>query len=200
VFYWKTMSARLRIMPPEESTDAEAGDPVAAALGGDPGAWSRLIARHGHRVLMALVARGVPLERARELCQETWLRLMEQQRAGRLRALSLPGLAIVQARFLAANDRRRQGRDLGAAAAPEPTTGRTGEDEVIDKERALRIARALEGCPAGARRVFELVYDHPELGYAEIAVQVGLSVQRVKQIVFEVRKRLRAALAAGEEP
>jgi RNA polymerase sigma-70 factor (ECF subfamily) len=46
--------------------------------------------------------------------------------------------------------------------------------------------------------VFELVYDHPELGYAEVAAQVGLSVQRVKQIVFEVRKRLRGALAEGD--
>jgi RNA polymerase sigma factor (sigma-70 family) len=196
------MSARLRIMPsgdegtppPAEDAATGADDLTGAALSGDAAAWSALIARHGHKVLVALLARGVPLERAREVTQETWLRLMERQRQGRLTELSLPGLAIVQAGFLASNERRRSGRQLPAAAAPEPATGRTGEDEVLGKERVRRMARALDACPAGARRVFELVYDHPELGYAEVAARVGLSVQRVKQIVFEVRKRLRAAL------
>jgi RNA polymerase sigma factor (sigma-70 family) len=199
VFYLSTMSARLRIMPSrDEGTEsADGADTIGAALAGDPGAWSALIARHSHKVMVALLARGVPIERARELTQDTWLRLMERQRSGRLTELSLPGLAIVQAGFLAANERRRD-RHLPATAAPEPVTGRTGEDEVLGKERLGRMARALDACPAGARRVFELVYDHPDLGYAEVAARVGLSVQRVKQIVFEVRKRLRAALE--EEP
>jgi RNA polymerase sigma factor (sigma-70 family) len=191
------MSAHLRTMPSAHEgspPEGEGGDLIAAALSGDPGAWSALIARHGHRVLVALLARGIPVERARELVQETWLRLMERQRAGRLTELSLPGLAIVQAGFLAANERRRLDRQVRGRVLPEPSTGRTGEDAVIDKERVGRMARALDACPAGARRVFALVYDHPELGYAEVAAQVGLSVQRVKQIVFEVRKRLRAAL------
>jgi RNA polymerase sigma factor (sigma-70 family) len=191
------MSAYLRTMPSaDEGSPPETGrgDPITAALAGDAAAWSALIARHGHKVLVALLARGIPIERARELTQETWLRLMERQRAGRLTELTLPGLAIVQAGFLAANERRRSDRQSSGRPLPEAVTGRTGEDEVIDKERVGRMARALAACPAGARRVFELVYDHPELGYAEVAAQVGLSVQRVKQIVFEVRKRLRAAL------
>jgi RNA polymerase sigma factor (sigma-70 family) len=191
------MSATLRTMPSADegsNPDGDRADTVAAALSGDPGAWSALIARHGHKVLVALLARGIPLERARELAQETWLRLMERQRAGRLAELTLPGLAIVQAGFLAANERRRSDRQISGRLIPEPFTGRTGEDEVIDRERVGRMARALDACPAGARRVFELVYDHPELGYAEVAARVGLSTQRVKQIVFEVRKRLRAAL------
>jgi RNA polymerase sigma factor (sigma-70 family) len=171
-----------------------ARDTISAALCGDAAAWSALIARHGHKVLITLLARGVPFERARELTQETWLRLMERQRSGRLTELCLPGLAIVQAGFLAANDRRRNDRQVPAAAVPETVSGRTGEDDVIGKERLGRLAQALDACPAAARRVFELVYDHPELGYAEVAGRVGLSAQRVKQIVFEVRKRLRVAL------
>ena len=192
------MSTRLRIMPSQDegTGPADGADTIGAALAGDPDAWAALIGRHSHKVMVALLARGVPLERARELTQDTWLRLMERQRSGRLTELSLPGLAIVQAGFLAANERRRH-RHLPETAAPEPVTGRTGEDEVIGKERLGRMARALDACPPGARRVFELVYDQPDLGYAEVAARVGLSVQRVKQIVFEVRKRLRAAL---EEP
>jgi RNA polymerase sigma-70 factor (ECF subfamily) len=180
-----------------EGPQSAGADLERAALAGDAGAWSELIARHQHKVLVAVLARGVPLERARELVQETWLRLMEQQRAGRLEALVLPGLAIVQAGFLAANDRRR-GNFVPLVASGE-TTSASAEDSVIGRERLARVERALAGCPAGARRVFEMVYDHPELGYAEVASRVGLSVQRVKQIVFEVRQRLRGALAEGEE-
>ncbi len=195
------MSARLRTMPIADDGPQPAGAPAGAdleraALAGDAGAWSELISRHQHRVLVAILARGVPLDRARELAQETWLRLMEQQRAGRLQALVLPGLAIVQAGFLAANEHRRL--SPAPAADPEDATPATAEAAVIGRERLARVERELAACPAGARRVFELVYDHPELGYAEVAAQVGLSVQRVKQIVFEVRKRLRGALVEGE--
>lgn len=196
------MSARLRIMPSrddgssraDEAAAADDEDVVRAALAGSDAAWEALVTRHEHRVVVALLARGVPLDRARELTQETWVRLMERQRAGRLEWMSLPGLAIVQAGFLATNEWRRDERHqpwpTPAEAAPEPSA----EEAAIGKERLRRVSRALDGCPASARRVFELVYDHPELSYAEVAGRVGLSVQRVKQIVFEVRKRLRAAL------
>jgi RNA polymerase sigma factor (sigma-70 family) len=173
-------------------------DVERAALSGDPAAWSILIARHQHRVLVAILARGIPLDRARELAQETWLRLMEQQRAGRLLALTLPGLAIVQAGYLAANEHRRGGGPQAGSTAEPPTLHHTAEESVIGRERLAQVERALAACPAGARRVFELVYDQPDLGYAEVASRVGLSVQRVKQIVFEVRKRLRSALGDEE--
>src|SRR5690349_723430 len=69
--------------------------------------WEALIARHGHTVLLALLARGVRLDRARELLQETWARLFERAQQGRFDSLELPGLAITQAMFLAAEDGRR---------------------------------------------------------------------------------------------
>jgi RNA polymerase sigma-70 factor (ECF subfamily) len=187
-------------MAPSDAPEDEASPAVeAAALAGDAAAWAALIKRHDHKVVVALLARGVLLERARELAQETWLRLMEQQRQGRLAALTLPGLAIVQAGFLAANDRRRpealwaDGHE-GDGACPTPSA----EARVIGRQQLAVLGQALGACPPGARRVFMEVYDHPELGYAEVAARVGLSVQRVKQIVFEVRKRLRQALDEAE--
>jgi RNA polymerase sigma factor (sigma-70 family) len=190
--------------PGDEGGAGEAASPSheAAALAGDPGAWAVLIARHNHKIVVTLLARGIVLDQARELAQETWLRLMQQQRTGRLMHLSLPGLAIVQAGFLAAN-LRRQGwqRDQSRIdGLPEPASVTSGtlEDQAIDRQRLERLGRALQACPASARRVFEHVYDHPELSYAEVAPRVGLSVARVKQIVFEVRKRLRAALDSEE--
>jgi RNA polymerase sigma factor (sigma-70 family) len=188
---------RLQPMAPSDAPEDDAPSVEAAALAGDGGAWAALIKRHDHKVVVALLARGVLLERARELAQETWLRLMEQQRLGRLGELTLPGLAIVQAGFLAANDRRRSALPPGLTdVAPAP--GPSAEDTVIGRQRLALLGQALASCPPGARRVFMEVYDHPELGYAEVAQRVGLSVQRVKQIVFEVRKRLRQALAEAD--
>ncbi len=192
------MNALLEMSPLDERPrEAELADHAAlasSALAGDSAAWSVLIGRHTHKVVVSLLARGLPLERAKEVAQETWVRLIEQQRAGRLTELTLPGLAIVQAGFLASNERRRTQRHDPFTAAPDVACSQTLEDVAIGKQRLARVAAALQACPPGARRVFELVYDNPELGYADVAGRVGLSVQRVKQIVFEVRKRLRAAL------
>lgn len=176
------------------------------ALAGDPACWSALIARYNHKVVVSVLARGIALERAKELAQETWMRLIESQRAGRLQELVLPGLAIVQAGYLAAHARRSACRDERAqdekaqtvaavahAAAPAPP-----EEQVIQRQRLLQLERALSSCPAGARRVFEFVYAHPELTYDELATELQLSAQRVKQIVCEVRKRLRAAVEECE--
>lgn len=172
---------------------------VRAALAGDAGAWSRLVERHNHRVVVSLLARGQPIERARELAQETWLRLIESQRAGRLATLVLPGLAIVQAGYLASNERRGLVRSAALDSDRElPAPGGSAEDQAIDRQQLERVRAALGDCPPAARRVFEFVYDHPELSYAEAAVRLGLSSQRVKQIVCEVRKRLRRSLGEDE--
>jgi len=179
------------------------------ALGGDGGCWDALIIRHHHKVVVSLLARGVPLEAAKELTQETWTRLIESQRAGRLSDLRLPGLAIAQAAFLAASDWRRESRRaaLGGRAGQEeqapvdgpalvlPAEGGSAfEERLISRQHLRRISRELAACSPTQQRVFELVYQHPEVGYEQAAQELGLSCQRVKQIVCEVRKRLRAVL------
>ena len=70
------------------------------ALEGDTAAWNALIAKHDHRIVVSLLARGVRIDRAKDIAQEAWIRLIEQQRAGRLSHLQLPGLAVAQAAFL----------------------------------------------------------------------------------------------------
>src|SRR4051812_40692516 len=97
------------------------------ALDGDRDAWGALIARHDHKVVVALLARGVALAQARELAHQAWIRLIAQQRAGRLDRLELPGLAIRQASFLALDAARRRAAgtadeataDADAVAGPE---------------------------------------------------------------------------------
>jgi RNA polymerase sigma-70 factor (ECF subfamily) len=160
--------------------------------------WQRAIERYDRRVLVTLLARGVQLERARELVHETWLRLIEQHRAGRLAEVQLPGLAITQALFLAKDDfRRRRAREARAeedVVSCSPAAAIDLERQLIDRQGLERAARALEGCPPGQRRVFDYCYQNPELGHAEVASRLGLSVQQIRQTLCKVRKVLRQAI------
>ena len=194
------MTGQLRLVGSPDAAP-ETGADERAALQGDESAWDRLIARHDHKVVVSLLGRGLPLDRARDLAQETWLKLVQNARAGRLRELTLPGLAIVQAGFLAGTAQRRSGRLFSWTRADDDLHGTaTLEDEAIGRERLRRIAATLTACPPRARAVFEQHYDNPGLAYADLATRVGLSEQRVKQIVCEIRARLREALAEDGTP
>ncbi len=195
------MTRQLRLVGYAPTGAPEPGADERAALRGDELAWDRLIERHNHKVLVSLLGRGIPLDRARDLAQETWLKLVQNARRGRLKELALPGLAIVQAGFLAGSAQRQAGRLFSWTRADDDARGTaTLEDEAIDRQRLRRIASTLAACPARARAVFELHYDSPGLTHADLATRVGLSEQRVKQIVCEVRARLRSALAEDAKP
>jgi RNA polymerase sigma factor (sigma-70 family) len=178
-----------------------ARDPlVAEALAGRDAAWSALIREHERRVVASLLAIGVPLERALELSQETWTRLIERQRAGTLERLELPGLAIAQARFLALDDRRSARVRRAADADDDLLAGvrderATPEERVAMRETLAQADRVLASCSPTAQKLFQLLYQEPALSQAEAAKRVGLSLQRTRQIVCSVRKKLRAAVS-----
>jgi len=176
---------------------AVAGDTERAALSGDRAAWNQLVARHDRRVVMALVAAGVRPSQARDLAQEAWLTLIRRADARQLSHLQLPGLAVRQALYLARSEsRRQQGEPLPEeliADMPDPLA------HAITAERLTQAKAVLAGCSHSAQRVFSLLYTQPHLSHAEVAQQVGLSVQRVRQIICEVRKKLRPALNGGPD-
>jgi DNA-directed RNA polymerase specialized sigma24 family protein len=172
---------------------------VEQARSGDRAAWDSLIARHDHRVVLSLLARGVRLVRARELAQQAWMRLFAQHQAGRLDRLELPGLAIRQAAFLAADEvRQRRPEAPGAASEAELASladpAASIEERLIHRDALRRAVAELERCSPAARRVFDFVYANPDMRHATAARALGLSVQRVRQILCEVRARLRAAI------
>lgn len=173
-----------------------------AALAGDAHAWSLLVRKHNHRVVVALLAWGVPADRTHDLAQDVWLRLLEQQRKGRLRALVLPGLALRQARFLAL-ELRRSGAPRKCDEEPEslalPDPEPDAEERLLGHEKLARARRTLAQCNPTARKVFTAVYDDPSRPQAEIAEEVGLSLQRVRQLLCEVRNKLRAALRGDDD-
>jgi RNA polymerase sigma factor (sigma-70 family) len=198
-----TPVAPVRVERPPPPADEAAL--CTAALAGSAEAWSALVQRHNHRVVVSLLARGVRVDRAKDVAQEAWMRLVEQQRQGRLDRLQLPGLAITQALFLSleaqrrdANTRRHDPIDEPAIAAALRDPQGDAESKLLTAERVAKAIEVLSTCSPSARKVFRLAYGGDGLSHAEVASQVGLSLQRVRQILCEVRAKLRAALEGDE--
>lgn len=179
----------------EGSAEME-GATEAAARTGDRSAWTELITRHNRRVVLSLLAHGVLPAQAKELAQEAWLRLITRADAKKLDRLELPGLAIRQALFLARSEARKPGANQALEDAPEAAT-ESAEALFFSRERLQKAHQRLQDLSPSARAVFERLYGDPQLSHAEVAARVGLSVQRVRQIVCEVRKVLRAELEGG---
>ncbi|MGZ3458254.1 MAG: RNA polymerase sigma factor [Archangium sp.] len=195
-----------RARPGGSALEDEAGL-TRRALEGERAAWNALIARHHRRVVVSLLARGVRVDRAQELAQETWTRLIQQQQKGLLTELRLPSLALTQAAFLATDEARRDRRESLAGPVEELPEAHHPVDPAVSAERRLlseeqlaRAQQALRQCSTSAQRVFQLACDGSELPHAEVAERVGLSVQRVRQILCEVRKKLRSALEEEAAP
>ncbi|MBX7116600.1 MAG: sigma-70 family RNA polymerase sigma factor [Myxococcaceae bacterium] len=161
---------------------------------GSPFDWNDAIVRHGRQVVVALLARRFPLDQAHDLAQEAWSRLISQHREGRLKRIELPGLAVRQALFLASDERRLQAR-----TAPLPNTVIALEDismeiRLLSKEQLTRAKQAFDTCSTRSREVFQFVYDNPALKHGEAAAKLGISVQRLRQTLCEVRSHLRKSL------
>ena len=128
----------------------------------------------------------------------TWTRLIEQHAKGALAELDFPGLAIRQARFLALNSHQRDRTELRVLAAVPEAAPQPGVDRVVDSRRELeRVLDALATCSPTAKQIFRLVYATPDGSAARAAQEVGLSLQRVRQILCETRSHIRRTLEAA---
>lgn len=161
----------------------------------EPERWDEAIRRFDHRVYLSVLALGLGPERAREISQAAWTRLMEKHAAGGLSELELPGLAIRQARFLALNELARGKTEKRVlAAVPDREPAPDPERELAGKVRLDRVLAALETCSPTARRVFRLIYATPNGTAATAARELGLSLQRVRQILCETRAQIRKTI------
>jgi DNA-directed RNA polymerase specialized sigma24 family protein len=157
--------------------------------------WDDAVRRHDRSVYLSVLALGIAPERAREITQMTWTRLLEQHARGALEQLELPGLAIRQARFFALNDHQRAKLELRVlAAVPEQPPAPDPETVAGSREEIARVLGALATCSPTAKQVFRLVYATPGGNAASAAKAVGLSLQRVRQILCETRAHIRRAM------
>jgi RNA polymerase sigma factor (sigma-70 family) len=154
--------------------------------------WDDEIRAHDRRVYLSVLALGLSPDRAREITQAAWTRLIEQQAKGALAEIELPGLAIRQARFLAFNElKRTRTEQRTLAAVPDPPPQPDTERIVGSRQEIDRVLAALATCSPQARKIFRLVYATPNGTAASAAKEVGLSLQRVRQILCETRALIR---------
>ena len=157
--------------------------------------WDQLVTAHDRAVRVALLARGIRTDRARDLAQAAWTTLWAKHREGRLERLELPGLAIRQALFLAmeeARSRQAQSTDPVSEELADPSPSVDGR--IFSRQQLARIRTELERCPPNAQKIFFLVHGNAALSHTDVAERVGLSVQRVRQTLCELRQRLRPIL------
>jgi RNA polymerase sigma factor (sigma-70 family) len=155
--------------------------------------WDAAVRAHNPRVVASLLALSVPIHQADELASQAWARLIEQERAGELAEIKLPGLAIKQARFLALSWLKVSQREVSLGDEVGQAAG--DPERALIARRDVEIAlRVLATCSPSAQAVFRLLYDDPPPPHEVVAQRVGLSVQRVRQILCEVRKKIREAL------
>lgn len=157
--------------------------------------WDDAIRRYDRNVYLSVLALGLAPDRAREIAQAAWTRLIEQHAQGNLIVLELPGLAIRQARFLGLNELQRvRAEQRVLAAVPDRPAPMDVERQVHSRQQVARVLEALTSCSATARKVFGLVYGTPGGSPATAAEELGLSLQRVRQILCETRAHIRRAL------
>jgi RNA polymerase sigma factor (sigma-70 family) len=157
--------------------------------------WEGMIAEHDPVVVLALLSKGLRIHEAKEIAHDTWARLFEQHRAGKLPRLELPGLAIRQALFLASDFRRQRDRhsvQIETQRLVDPHA--SVEARLETRQQLLRTEAAAAQLSPRAQTVFATVMTHPETPHAELAQRLGLSIQRLRQSLCEVRGRLKAAL------
>ncbi len=153
--------------------------------------WDEAIRKHDRQVYLSVLALGLSPDRAREVTQAAWTRLIEQHAQGKLDQIELPGLAIRQARFLALNEHARSKVELRVLAAVQDTPPTDPERALASRQELERVLAALATCSPMARKVFRLVYATPGGNAASAAQAVGLSLQRVRQILCETRSHIR---------
>lgn len=174
----------------------------------DQAAFAELVERFQHRlvgVMHHLV--GTPDE-AEDLAQEVFLRVYRTRKKYTPKARFATWLFTI-ANNLALNalrDRRRrpqvplQVRDSGPLGPPPAArTDHPPTHALQQEELAAVVRRALDGLNE-RQRVAVVLNKFEDLGYAEIAEVMGLSVKAVKSLLSRARGKLRAALQPYIDP
>jgi RNA polymerase sigma-70 factor (ECF subfamily) len=131
-------------------------------------------------------------ELARDVVQETFLRLCSQPR--HLVEDRLAAWLYAVCRRLCLDVRRKERRmspDVQPARRPDPGPGPSEVAE--DRDRAAGLSAAVEGLPDRQRELVRLKFQHG-LSYREIAGVMELTVSNVGVQIHEAMKTLRSAM------
>ena len=188
----------------QERTDEEL---LAAYQQGDPGAFESLLRRHRAPLFTFLLRMLGDRERAEDLAQETFLRIVKGAQAWEHRARFQTWLFTIARNLCVDLSRRDRFRRADSIDAEGPDGGPPMVESVpgreIDPARGAESARmrpllqqALLALPAEQREVFVL-REQAGLPFREIAEMVGVNENTVKSRMRYALEGLRKALLAA---
>lgn len=162
------------------------------AATGDEMAWARLVDRYGRLLWTIARLHDLDAESAADVCQTTWLRLVE--RIDRLRdpdrvGAWLAATARHEARRTLRRTMREQARNgMQPRPAAVPVPG--GDDH---------IWHAVADLPERCRRLLRLLFLTPQPRYSEIAAALDMPIGSIGPTRARCLRRLRAALRETDD-
>jgi RNA polymerase sigma-70 factor (ECF subfamily) len=138
------------------------------------------------------------LESARDVVQDTFLRLCRQQRERVGGHLAGWLFTVCRRRALDVAQKQSRMRSLGADADRQPAIEPTQETVVERRESAAQILALLENLPPREQEVVRLKLQN-ELSYREISRVTGLSVSNVGYLIHMAIRKVRAMTAQGSK-
>lgn len=170
--------------------------------------FQTLFREHYRSVLFFFTSRGFPLEEARDLTQETFLRAYKGVEAFRYEASFKTWLFQIATNLWRNTIRSQRAakrdaeevsleEELDSGRPLQPESGGlqgTPLSQLLADEAVTRLAGALEELPPRMRRCVQLRL-FQELKYREIAGLMKLSIETVKSQLHQARHRLRQSLS-----
>jgi RNA polymerase sigma factor (sigma-70 family) len=176
------------------------GELVEAVLVGRPGAFERLVREH-QRLCWHIIIRMVRNpEDARELCQDTFLRVHRCLHQYRFESRLKSWIGRI-AYSIAVRHMKRQRIALAGQSEDTPSLIENVADDFdlegawADEETVRHLHLAIETLPPLQRTLLTLYYLE-ELSVAEIASITGEAMGTIKSHLFRSRLRLRVAIEA----
>lgn len=173
---------------------------------GDSEALATLMARYQNRIYRYLLRLVRQPADAEDLFQQTWIRVAEKIRSFDT-SRSFDAWLFTLARNLAFDHlRRMRPSSLDEPADPEasqdtlvsrlPSAGAGPLEQLLARERAGRLAQALENLPLSYREVLTLRFEE-EMKIEEIALVLSTPVATVKSRLYRSLTQLRQILETG---
>jgi RNA polymerase sigma factor (sigma-70 family) len=176
---------------------------VEAALANAPGAFERLVREHQDLCWHIIYRMVRHPEDARELCQDTFLRVHQNLRQYRYESTLKSWIGRIAYHVALRYLERKRIVVLAPAAEDDSSTlvenigdGFDLEAAYADRDMAARLHAAIEALPPQQRTVLTL-YHLDELPIGEIASITGLATGTIKSHLFRSRLRLRELLEAA---
>ena len=180
--------------------DADVAGLVAAAAGGDPGAWEALVDRYGGLVWGVARAFGLDAVDAADVSQTTWLRLAEH--LTRLREPErVGGWLAVTARREALRTRQRSERIvLDRWCGDGPDDGGELDSALLRDERDALLWQTFSDLSEPCKALLRVLMSDPPPSYTEVGAALDMPVgsigPRRQRCLRALRKRIDDAAGA----